>query len=39
VRRAALDTPWDLHEACPASRLVVLDDAGHGATAMTRAVV
>lgn len=35
MRRAALDTAWDLHEACPASRLVVLDDAGHGATAMT----
>ncbi len=34
-----LDTAWDLHRAWPASRLVVLDDAGHGGTGMTRAVV
>ncbi|MGH3764173.1 MAG: prolyl aminopeptidase [Pseudonocardiaceae bacterium] len=25
-----LDTPWALHRAWPGSRLVVLDDAGHG---------
>lgn len=25
-----LDTAWDLHRVWPASRLVVLDDAGHG---------
>jgi proline iminopeptidase len=24
-----LDTAWDLHKAWPASRLVVVDDAGH----------
>jgi hypothetical protein len=32
-----LDTAWDLHRAWPASRLVVLDDAGHGGTTMTGA--
>jgi len=25
-----LDTPWRLHRQWPASRLVVVDDAGHG---------
>lgn len=25
-----LDTPWALHRAWPGSRLIVLDDAGHG---------
>ncbi len=25
-----LDTAWRLHRAWPGSRLVVLDDAGHG---------
>jgi proline iminopeptidase len=34
-----LNTAWDLHHAWPASRLVVLDDAGHGGDNMTRAVV
>jgi proline iminopeptidase len=34
-----LDTAWDLHRAWPASRLVVLDDAGHGGTSMTGALV
>jgi proline iminopeptidase len=34
-----LDTAWDLHRVWPASRLVVLDDAGHGGTSMTSAVV
>lgn len=36
---APLDTAWDLHRAWPASRLVVLDDAGHGGTSMTAAMV
>lgn len=30
-----LDTAWDLHRAWPASRLVVLDDAGHGGPSMS----
>ena len=34
-----LDTAWDLHRAWPASRLVVLDDAGHGGDTMTTALV
>src|SRR5205823_5907773 len=34
-----LDTAWDLHSAWPASRLVVLDDAGHGGTSMGAAIV
>ena len=34
-----LDTAWDLHRAWPPSRLVVLDEAGHGSADMTRAVV
>jgi len=34
-----LDTAWDLHRAWPASRLVVLDDAGHGGASMTAAMV
>lgn len=34
-----LDTAWDLHRSWPASRLVVLDDAGHGGTDMTGAMV
>ena len=34
-----LDTAWDLHRAWPASRLIVLDDAGHGGPSMTEAVV
>ena len=33
-----LDTAWDLHRAWPASRLVVLEDAGHGGTSMTAAL-
>jgi proline iminopeptidase len=33
-----LDTAWDLHRAWPASRLVVLEDAGHGGTSMTAAM-
>jgi proline iminopeptidase len=34
-----LDTAWDLHRAWPASRLVVCEDAGHGGTDMTSAMV
>jgi len=34
-----LDTAWDLHRAWPASRLIVLDEAGHGGASMTSAVV
>lgn len=34
-----LDTAWDLHRAWPASRLVVVDDAGHGGGPMTQTVV
>jgi proline iminopeptidase len=34
-----LDTAWELHKAWPASRLVVLEDAGHGGATMTSAVV
>jgi proline iminopeptidase len=34
-----LDTAWDLHRAWPASRLTVLDDAGHGGASMTSALV
>ncbi len=34
-----LDTAWDLHRAWPASRLVVLDDSGHGGTSMGAAIV
>ena len=34
-----LDTAWHLHRAWPASRLVVLDDAGHGGTGFTDAIV
>ena len=34
-----LDTAWDLYRAWPASRLVVLADAGHGGADMTKAVV
>lgn len=34
-----LDTAWDLHRAWPASRLVVCDDAGHGGTTMTTAMI
>ena len=34
-----LDTAWDLHQLWPASRLVVLDDSGHGGGSMTQALV
>jgi proline iminopeptidase len=34
-----LDTAWDLHRAWPASRLVVIDDEGHGGAGMTAAVL
>jgi len=34
-----LDTAWDLHQAWPASELVVLANAGHGGTGMTAAIV
>ncbi|HZB50872.1 MAG TPA: prolyl aminopeptidase [Mycobacteriales bacterium] len=34
-----LDTAWDLHRAWPASRLVVVDDEGHGGAGMTSAVI
>jgi proline iminopeptidase len=30
-----LDTPWELHKAWPASRLVVVEDAGHGGGSMS----
>jgi proline iminopeptidase len=33
-----LDTAYDLHHAWPASRLIVLDDAGHGGGTMTQAL-
>jgi proline iminopeptidase len=33
-----LDTAYDLHRAWPASRLVVVDDAGHGGGSMTLAL-
>jgi proline iminopeptidase len=34
-----LDTAWDLHRQWPTSRLVVLDDTGHGGDSMTSAMV
>jgi proline iminopeptidase len=34
-----LDTAWDLHRAWPASRLVVVEDAGHGGDTMSAAMV
>ncbi|HEX9258158.1 MAG TPA: prolyl aminopeptidase [Acidimicrobiales bacterium] len=34
-----LDTAWDLHRLWPASRLVVVDDAGHGGVSMTAALI
>jgi len=34
-----LDTAWHLHRAWPASRLVVLDDAGHGGTGFAETLV
>ena len=34
-----LDTAWDLHRAWPASRLVVVEDEGHGGDTMTSAIV
>jgi proline iminopeptidase len=34
-----LDTAWDLHRAWPASRLVVLENAGHGGDTMTSAMI
>ena len=34
-----LDTAWRLHQSWPASKLVVLDDAGHGGAGFTDAVV
>lgn len=34
-----LDTAWDLHRAWPSSRLLVLDDAGHGGSDMLGAMV
>lgn len=34
-----LDTAWDLHRAWPASRLVVLESAGHGGPDVTAAAV
>jgi proline iminopeptidase len=34
-----LDTAWDLHKRWPASRLVVLDDAGHGGESILRAII
>jgi proline iminopeptidase len=33
-----LDTAYDLHRAWPASRLTVVDDAGHGGDSMTLAL-
>jgi proline iminopeptidase len=34
-----LDTAYDLHRVWPASKLVVLDDAGHGGLSMTAAMI
>ncbi len=34
-----LDTAWRLHQAWPASRLVVLGDAGHGGGSFSTAVI
>jgi proline iminopeptidase len=34
-----LDTAWQLHRAWPSSRLVVLDDAGHGGGSFTSELV
>ena len=34
-----LDTAWHLHKVWPASRLIVLEDAGHGGTGFTEALV
>jgi proline iminopeptidase len=34
-----LDTAWHLHRAWPGSRLVVLDDAGHGGGGLTAEMV
>lgn len=34
-----LDTAWGLHLAWPGSRLMILDDAGHGGASMSSAVV
>lgn len=34
-----LDTAWHLHQRWPASRLVVLEDAGHGGTGFSEAIV
>jgi proline iminopeptidase len=34
-----LDTPWALHRAWPGSRLVVLDDAGHGGGSFTSELI
>ena len=34
-----LDTAWQLHRNWPASRLVVVDDAGHGGGGFTSAFV
>jgi proline iminopeptidase len=34
-----LDTAWDLHRAWPASRLEILEDAGHGGDSMTSALI
>ncbi len=34
-----LDTAWQLHRAWPGSRLVVLDDAGHGGGSFTSELV
>jgi proline iminopeptidase len=34
-----LDTAWELHKAWPASRLVVVDDAGHFTGSMGRELV
>jgi len=36
---APLGTAWALHRAWPGSRLVVLDDTGHGGGSMTAAIV
>jgi len=34
-----LDTAWDLHQAWPASQLVVLENTGHGGPDMTQAII
>jgi proline iminopeptidase len=34
-----LETAWQLHRRWPSSRLIVVDDAGHGGGSFTREIV